>query len=84
MDKLFKGINHGKEKINLTHLSKDSIELRPAEIHLKEDGSIECKPSFTIVMIDDGCYPINVYGQISLKMFNNGFNDIGYKIVKKE
>ena len=64
---------------------KTPMELRPIEIHLKEDGDLDDKPSLCIVMTDMQPFSQTFfYGQISLKMFNEGLKDIGYKIVKDE
>lgn len=81
MKKAFKGINHGKEQMDLRHLGK-ALELRPIEIHHKENGSTKGEPSFVIVMIGTKYIPGTVYGQITLDMFNEGLADIGYKIEK--
>ena len=49
---------------------------------LKEDGSIDDKPSFAIVM-DGRKITDKVFGQISLHMLNEGLDDIDYQVVKK-
>ena len=77
--KPFIGINHGKNQINLSHMN-NTDEFLPIEIHMKEDGTIDDKPSVAIVMKDGGGQ--HVYGQLSLKMWNEGLKDIGYKIVR--
>ena len=82
MKKEFKGINHGKKQIDLRHLGNDALQLRPVEIHLKENGSDTDGPSFVIVMVGSEYIPAKVYGQITLDMFNEGLLDIGYKITK--
>lgn len=74
--KPFIGINHGLDKINLIVPGR---ELLPVEIHLKENGDLEDNPSVAIVMKGTD---ISVFGQLSLKMWNEGLKDIGYKIVK--
>lgn len=81
MDEPFRGINHGTEKIDLTHLGRPVRELRPTEVHLKENGALGEKPSLCFVL-DDGLIP--VVGQISVSMLNKGLADIGYKLVKAE
>ena len=75
--KPFIGINHGTGPIKLMG---PVTEMLPTEIHLKEDGAIGDTPSVAIVM-DDFSNPV-VFGQLSLKMWNEGLKDIGYKIVK--
>ena len=85
-NKAFVGINHGKGKIDLTKHNSDGrfnnvTEMKPIEIHLKEDGSVKDEPSFAIVM--KNVFGAVVYGQISLEMLNEGLADIGYKIIKK-
>lgn len=75
--KPFIGINHGTGPIKLVG---PSTELRPTEIHLKEDGAVGDKPSVAIVMRD--IFGEFVMGQLSLEMWNEGLKDIGYKIVK--
>ena len=78
MDKIkpFMGINHGLDSIKFTGPIREFL---PTEIHLKEDGDIEDNPSVAIVM---KASDISVFGQLSLKMWNEGLKDIGYKIVK--
>ena len=71
-----KGIDYGKGQIDLRH-HRYSSRFRPTEIHHKVDGSVEDGPSFVIVMELAG---IAVYGEVSLKMFNEALGDIGYKI----
>lgn len=78
--KAFKGINHGKRKIEFS--DKPLIEMIPTEIHLKEDGDTDDNPSMAIVMGNK--FGHLVYGQLSLKMWNEGLADIGYKIVNYE
>lgn len=75
--KPFIGINHGTGPIKL---SGPVLELRPTEIHLKEDGAVGDTPSVAIVM--SNLSKRFVMGQLSLKMWNEGLKDIGYKIVK--
>jgi hypothetical protein len=77
--KEFQGFNHGKKQVDLSHL-KVMAQLRPTEVHLKEDGSIEDKPSLCFVMVDGSNFAM--FGQISVDMFNEGLADIGYKLVK--
>lgn len=80
-EKPFKGINHGTGLIDLRHLAVVAV-LMPIEIHLKENGTIDEKPSLSIIMKDiDG---IRVVGEISLKMLNEGLEDVGYQITKIE
>lgn len=76
----FLGFNHGYARIDLRE-HKGIQQMRPTEIHLKEDGSISYHPSFAIVMeIDD--QPA-VFGQISLEMLNKGLSQIGFEITRK-
>ena len=79
--KPFKGINHGTAQINLMHLGK-AVQMLPIEIHLKEDGDLEGNPSFAIVSKYPEAVIPAVVSQISLKMLNEGLNDIGYEIKK--
>jgi hypothetical protein len=55
-------------------------EMRPIEIHLKENATYDDKPGFTIVMADR--YGRVGYGQVSLKMLNEALKDIGYEMKK--
>lgn len=80
--KPFRGINHGKDDIDLTHLDYPPVEFKPIEIHLKENGSITDEPSIAIVMQRPEGFA--VVGQLSIKMWNEGLADIGYEIVKKK
>lgn len=73
-------VDHGKHKIDLSHLTaKYIIDMLPTEIHHKEDGDLNDNPSFCFVLerkrIDTA-----IIGQISLKMLNDGLKEIGYKI----
>lgn len=80
MKKAFKGIYHGTGQIDLSH-HKDIEQFLPVEIHLKEDGTVDNKPSFAIVLTSP--YSRNqVVGQISLEMLNQGLADLGYEIKK--
>lgn len=81
MDKAFKAFNHGKDKIDLRH-HKGIIEMKPVEIHHKEDGSIKDEPSFCIVMTHP--FSPTVGGEISLEMLNDALADIGYEVIRKE
>lgn len=56
-------------------------QMHLSEMHVKENGDIEHKPSFAIIMTNGR---IEVCGQISLRMFNDGLSDIGYKLIKHE
>jgi len=78
--KPFTAFNHGTNQIDVKHLGKIKMML-PTEIHYKEDGSITNGPSFAIVLTSPVDIP--VVGQISLKMLNDGLNELGYEIVKK-
>lgn len=82
MSKPFEGFHHGTSQINLKPYLPEKAtvvaELRPIQIHCKADGDINNKPSFCIVMSDNTTHC--VYGQISLKMLNQGLKDIGYEI----
>lgn len=74
-----KAFNHGKGQIDLQHLGPSALELRPSEIHLKENGSTSNEPSFAIVL-EGG--PLKVYGQVSLKMLNEALGELGYTIIQ--
>ena len=75
----FIGFNHGRDKVIIDARGKPTFEYRPTEIHLKEAGAAGDTPSFTILM--EGTFK-KVYGQLSLKMLNEGLRDIGYEIRK--
>ncbi len=80
--KAFIGINHGKGNIDIKH---DLVaQLLPIEIHLKENGTLDDKPSFAIVLSSMVKSLPVVVGQLSLKMWNEGLKDIGYEIKKIE
>lgn len=81
MSKDFKAFNHGTGKIIIKH--KEMIELKPVEIHLKENGSIKDEPSFAFVLTRPDLETA-VFGQISLEMLNESLNELGYKIVEKQ
>lgn len=79
MAKDFIGINHGKKVIEIGSEFR-IVQLKPTEIHLREDGDIDNNPSVAIVM-ENAFGPI-AFGQLSLKMWNEGLADVGYEIVK--
>jgi len=74
----FKGIDVGKGPIDLSPYPS-AYQLRPIEIYHKEDGAVDDGPSFGILMICPYNIAAPVLGQISLKMFNEGLADVGYK-----
>lgn len=78
----FIGKDVGTGKFDIRHLGPKVLELRPVEIHHKEDGSKTNEPTFLIIMQGTRFIPASVYGQISLKMLNDGPSQIGYKISK--
>ena len=80
MKKEFKGFNHGKGQIVFDNYSTIT-QLKPVEVHLKEDGTLNDGPSLAIVFAFPGL-DVATFGQISLEMFNQGLADIGYKIEK--
>lgn len=75
-------VNHGLRPINLTHLKQTPIEMRPTELHMKEDGSILDEPSFCFVMQHPSMLHKPVSAQVSLDMLDRAMNELGYKIVK--
>lgn len=77
MNKDFRGFDHGSKHIELV-LNDFARECRPIEIHHKSDGAADDTPLFCIVMVDG--FNRHFYGQISLKMLNEGLEEIGYKI----
>jgi hypothetical protein len=82
MDKKdFEGFNHGKDTIKIGNRFSHLWHLKPVEIHLKEDGALDDEPSFAILM-ENSMLGYGAIGQISVKMFNEGLKDVGYKIVK--
>ena len=78
-NKPFNGYNHGVGPIPIM---QGAAQLRPVQIHLKEDGAIDDKPSLAIVMIGNDGHSV-AFGQISVEMMNEGLADIGYKLVKE-
>jgi hypothetical protein len=70
--------NWGLQKIRIRG---NLLELRPTEIHLKEDGSIKSEPSFAIVLTHPEKPEEKVFGQISLKMLTEAMDELGYMIV---
>lgn len=67
----FKVIDHGTKQVDL-RMYKNALQLVPTELHYK--------PSLVIVLTHP--YAPVVYGQISLEMFNEGLEEIGYEIKK--
>ena len=77
----FRGINHGKHQIDLTHL-KVLYEVRPIEVHMNENGSIMDRPTLAFIFANENRF--HIVGQISVDMLNEGLKDIGYKMIKDE
>lgn len=71
--------NWGTDKIGIDPEGGPLIEFRPTELHLKEDGARDDKPSFSIVMIRPPALGKAV-GQISLAMLNEALAELGYEI----
>ena len=92
--KPFQGFNSGNEMINLTHLQIELTEsgvernrviieeMQPVEVHVRENGTLDDKPSFCFVMKPPLHIPFHVQAQISLRMLNDGLREAGYKIEK--
>lgn len=80
MSEFIKVTNHQANPIDLRHIDR-IIESRPIELHYNENGSIEDKPSFAIVLK----LPSNLKtcGQFSLKTLETCLDELGYKITKK-
>jgi len=74
------GYNWGTGHIQM-ELGRLAYELRPIEVHLKEDGTITNEPSMAIVMSNETGTAF-IYGQLSLEMWNKALNECGYKIEK--
>lgn len=77
-----KAVNHGTGQVDLRHLEDTGLvpmEMRPSELHLKEDGTKTNGPSFTLVL-ERG--PMRVYGQVSLDMLNEALGELGYTIIQ--
>jgi len=74
-----KTIDWGTKQIDLSdHIA---LEFRPTELHLKQNGSTENEPSFTILLQNEKAIT-KVFGQVSLKMLNKAFGELGYQITK--
>lgn len=80
----FIGVNHGTGKVDLTDKGSKMLELRPTEVHLKEDGTTDDKPTLTFILQGTKHIPMCVYGQIGIDMLNEGLADIGYEIIPKK
>ena len=82
----FNCYNHGTNQIDvIKHSPIERYKFRigrPIEMHLKENGSKDDKPSFAIVIeLSNGN---RIIGEISLQMLNEGLKDIGYKLLSVE
>ena len=82
MPKDFTTYNHGTAPIDMSFLSivGNLHQMRPHQLHLKEDGAVGDKPSFALVFID-GNRNI-VVGEISEEMLSEGFKELGYSLEK--
>ncbi len=75
----FTAYNHGKKQIDLRDIGF-TTDMRPTEIHFKEDGSLDNKPSFCIVL--EAPMLRAAIGELTVEMFNDALKDIGYKLIK--
>jgi hypothetical protein len=75
-----KTVNVGTDKVRLE--AATAIEFSPVELHMKEDGSKNGKPSFTWVMVNPHS-PVTVYAQFSLDSLIDAFDELGFEIKKK-
>lgn len=84
MSKPFQGFNHGTSQIVFGPEREFAFpaELKPIEVHIKQDGSITDEPSLCFVMVDGA--GAHRFAQISLDMLNDGLADIGYKLLRKD
>ncbi len=80
MKKDFTAFNWGEHKVDFSKY-KHIAEMKPVELHMRQDGSLLDDPSFAILM-KHPVSPLVVYGEISLQMFNDGLADIGYEMKK--
>lgn len=83
MSKFIRTVNHGTNQINLSHLSEISqappIEVRPVELHYKEDGAVGNAPSFVMVFHDPFANRYS-YGQFSLDTLGQSLRELGIEI----
>ena len=77
-EKAFVGINVGKKPIVV---DKNTFQMLPVKIYLKENESITNKPSFALLMTCQNP-DLKVIGQLSLEMLNEGLIDVGYQITE--
>jgi len=74
-----KVMNHGTGHIKIIVDTNKVAEADLSEVHMKEDGTTDDKPSLAFVsMIIDYA----VVSQVSLKMLNDAFKALGYQIIK--
>jgi hypothetical protein len=80
----FAGKNWGTEPIEL-HVDSIAQEYRPIELHHKDNGTLDGKPSFAIVMVQPHALLGKVYGigQISVEMLTKALDECGYTLTKK-
>lgn len=71
--------NHGTGKIAIVTDTESVIETDLTHLHLKEDGTVDDKPSLAFESIVPGYIFVS---QISLKMLNDALNELGYQITK--
>lgn len=79
MAEFMKVTNHGKEQYKVEDFN-DGIQFKPIELHYKEDGSIDNKPSFLMVM-ERHDRP-KAFGQFTLKTLSDCLEELGYEIKK--
>lgn len=77
-DNFIKVFDHGTGKIDLTGRGI-VVQMRPIELHYKQDGTLDNKPSFAVVMEGSDQEPL-VVGQFSLATLQEALAELGYTL----
>lgn len=82
---LFDIVTHdwGKKTIELDRW-QCLLELRPVEIHHKEDGTLDGGPSFAIVLANANDDRYAVVGQVSFDMLRVTLQKLGYILTRDD
>ena len=78
----FRGVRHKESPIIIGVNDKKVTNVIPVEVHLIPNGTLTDQPALAFLSVDRDqyCY----IGQISVKMLNEGLQEIGYKLIKDE
>ena len=81
MNPFMNTFNHGKSQIKL-NFPNATKHMRPIELHMREDGSLNNTPSFAMVMMNQTGTQF-VVGQFSIETLTDCLDELGFTLTKK-